>query len=72
MERQVSESLQSTIFNKLYIFFTFWSRCVVCGILVPQSGFEPAFTAVEVWYLITTGLPRKSRKVHLCKVRGKP
>ena len=51
MERQISESLQGTLFKKLYIYFTFWSRCVACGILVPQSDTEPASTAVEVWSL---------------------
>ena len=31
----------------LSLFFFFWSQCMACGILVPQSGLNPTPLAVE-------------------------
>ena len=70
--QKISESLQSTVFlKKYYYYFTFCSCSAACGISVHPSGIEPVSAAVKCG-ILTTGLPGKSCKAHLCKVRGKP
>ena len=46
-------SLRLVLFYQKFqkFFFFFWPHLVACGILVPQSGIEPALPAVELWSL---------------------
>ena len=37
------------VFDFIQVFFSFWPRCVACGILIPQPGIKPAPSAVNAW-----------------------